>query len=216
MIGMPWQKGMLKLVLFSLFAFFFVIGLAPDASAKKGDVSVEGSIGVGIGTDGEDVDLGTAGGGGAGVGYEVADDLQARVDVSIYEWDENESSTPGSGSTTFTGEELRNVEIFLGGRYLLRNVTNDANLTPYVELGLTVNFLRAEKQVVVQGSGSVDTTTEQDTKIGVVPGIGIEYMATSNWGIGTGLQYHFMADEVGDLDTEPSFFSWEALLSYHF
>jgi opacity protein-like surface antigen len=216
MIGMSLQKRMLKLVLFSLLAFFFVIGLAPNASANKGDVSIEGSIGLGIGSDGEDVDLGTAGGGGVGVGYEIADDLQARVDVSIYEWDERESSTttPGSGSTTRISEELRDIEIFLGGRYLLRNVTNDAKLTPYVELGLSVNFLRAEKQEVA--SGGVVTTTEQDMKIGVVPGIGLEYMATSNWGIGTGLQYHFMADEVDDLDTEPSFLSWEALINYHF
>lgn len=210
MIG---NKEMLKWVSVSLFTLFLMAGITPGVFAKQGDVTVEGFVGIGTGPDDEEIDFGTGVGGGAGFGYEVVDNLQLRADLSFFKWKSDELSLtdPDFGTLKVT-EDLRNIPIFLGGRYFFPVAPR---FRPFVELGVSVNLLKVKADVELFGTSV--SVSESATKIGVVPGVGVELMVTPQLGLGVDLRYYLIGKGIGDADTvKPSFFSAAAMIAYHF
>lgn len=188
--------------------FFSLIAALPDAFGAKGDSAVELRAGYGFGPNDSDFEFGTTFSPGIGFGTEIQDNLQLRVDASYFRWKDNEDlicevpfpCTPQSA-------KLQNIPLFVGGRFL-------ADLTPairlFAELGLSVNFLKAE----VSALG--ETFTERDTKLGIVPGLGIEFKFPT-FGFGVDLRYYFTTKGVGDADDlGTSFLNAVAFLAFYF
>lgn len=194
-------KTVFRFLSVSILAFSMVAGFVNDSLAKQGDFSIEGFVGLGIGPDDPDFDFGTAFSGGIGVGYEVIDKLQLRADISSpYKWNDDYQGV---------NMELRNIPLFLGGRYFLPISTNTKL---FGELGLSVNFYEAEMQFLGL------SVSESETKIGFVPGFGVEFMVTPTLGLGGNLRYHAIKKGLGDSfpDGETSFFSATGMIVYHF
>lgn len=201
------KKSISKWISLILLNLFLMVGLIPNVFAKQGDLYIEGFVGIGTGTDDEEIDFGTEIGGGFGFGYEVADNFQLRTDISYYNWSED---VIVSGQNA--NEELRNIPVFLGGRYLF-SLTPDFKL--FGEFGLSVNFLKIKASA--RGPMVWFSVSESETKLGGVPGIGGYFMMTPHLGLGIGLRYHFIGKGIGDVDSVKSrFFSVEALITYQF
>jgi hypothetical protein len=204
---MFYKKSRSKWISVILLTLFIMVGLVSNAFAKQGDFYLEGFVGIGTGADDEEIDFGTEIGGGVGFGYEVVDNLQLRADISYYKWSED-AVVLGQNAN----EELRNIPVFLGGRYLFP-ITPNFKL--FGELGLSVNFLKIKASAY--GPMIWFSASESETKLGGVPGVGGYFMMTPQLGLGIGLRYHFIDKGIGDVDSVRSrFFSAEALITYQF
>lgn len=189
---------------FILLMLLLLTGItSSNVFAKAGDVSIEGFAGIGIGPDDPDFDFGSTFGGGIGFGYEISDNFQLRTDVAYYKWDDT-ITDPFLGNVKLT---LRNIPVFLGGRYY---APLNEKVRIFGELGLGVNFYEAEFKIL----GT--SISESETKLGVIPGIGIEVMMTPRLGLGASARYHAISKGVGDFDDgETSHVSTVVLINYH-
>lgn len=203
--------GMWKWVSVSVLVFF-LMAITHNVSAKEGDSSMEMFVGfVEIGPTQVGISIVELAGRGIGVGlgygeFEKFDNLQLRVDVSIFNF---------QTTTEIIDESMDNISIFLGGRY---SFLATQNIRPFIEGGLSVNFLKSESNISLDTSlGSFSASaSERETKIGVVPGIGVQFMATPDASIGIGFRYHLISKGVGRFDTDPSFGSWVVIIAHHF
>jgi len=205
-------------VISGLILLVVLAGFSREAHADMGTFSIEGIVGFGTGPEDDltGIDFGTAIGGGAGAGFELIDNLQLRVDVSFFQWSEEETavfSDPILGTFSATLEqELQNIVIFFGGRYF---ISIAPKVRPYLELGLSANLLEEDDTISISGIGSAGFS-ESETKIGVVPGGGVEVMVTSSLGVGAGIRYHLIGEDIGDFEgIDPSFFNVFAFASLH-
>ena len=204
------RKTWLKWLSGSLLLFFLVFGLPPLASAEKGDGSVELMLGFGFGPDDPDFKFDTTFGPGIGLGYEVADNFQLRADVSYFKWDDDATVCDPFLGCLNLSLDLENLPVFVGGRFLAP-LTDDIQL--FAELGLSANFMKAEMTDVDSGA----TISESETKIGIVPGLGIEFRFSPQIGLGANVRYNLISKGVGDFDEGgTSFLSAAALVAYHF
>lgn len=209
MIEIAGRKVWLKWLSGSLLLFFFVFGFTPQASAEKGDGSMELMLGFGFGPDDPDFEFDSVFGPGIGLGYEISEQAQLRADVSYFKWDDTGTVSIPLVGTFNRSSELRNIPIFVGGRFL-------SPLTDYIrlfaELGLSVNFLKVE-----QTDPALGTDSESETKLGLVPGLGIEFRLAQKVSLGANVRYNLITKGVGDFDEAgTSFLSAAALVGYHF
>ena len=203
-----------KWVAWGVLTCFLLASMVPNASAKEGDVTVEGFAGIGVGPDDPDFDFGSTFSGGIGFGYEIKDNIQIRADVSFFKWEDMIKDIPFLGPLTVDMDlEIRNVPVFVGARYFIP-IASNARL--FGELGLSMNFLKATMDFDFSAMGETFSISESDTKLGVVPGLGIEYMVTPKVGLGAGARYHIISKGVGDFEGgKTSFFSAVGLINYH-
>lgn len=93
-------------------------------------------------------------------------------------------------------------------------------LSPFIELGLTLNFLNAEGSSTVSSSllgpmGGV-SISESKLLVGFAPGIGLEVRAAPRVGYGFILRYYHVGKDIGNFDElDASFFSGLAFLSFN-
>lgn len=204
-----------------------------NASAKQGDFNIEGFAGVGFGPKDQDTDanFGSTFGGGGGIGYEVVDDLQLRADFSFFKWNKKITGIFRTCPNPFVGgcgdssgtveEELQNIPLFLGGRYLFRV---NPKVTPFIDLGISVNFLKAELDgdLICTGCQPFPAPfhlreSTRAINIGVVPGFGIQSMLLQDLNIGAVVRYYLVEKGVGDANNlEPKFLSLGFFISYIF
>jgi len=160
--------------------------------------------------------------GGAGFGYMVNERLQIRGDFTTQKWNGSFTRTGvvgicviiGGLRICFTGttrqtieQQLKNSPIFGGVRYFL---TTGA-LRPYAEGGIGINPL-----VFTQTVGTSTTETKK-TKMGVIPGGGVEYRFSRNFAANGGVRYYFVPKELKEGDgVTPSFLAVAFGATVHF
>ena len=130
--------------------------------------------------------------------YEIVDNIQIRADVSFFKWEDNRTDTDSFlGPVTVNVDlEIRNIPIFLGARYFIP-ISSNARL--FGEMGLSVNFLKATAGFELSAMGETfsGSISDSETKLGIVPGVGIEYMVTPKVGLGAGARYHLISKGTG-------------------
>lgn len=204
------KQNLLKWLSGSLLLFVVVVGLSPIASAEEGDGTVELMLGFGFAPDDPDFKFDTAFGPGVGLGYEFSDGIQLRTDVSYFKWDDSATACDIFGACDSLSLELRNIPVFVGGRFFAP-LTERLHL--FAELGLSINFL----EVSLTDTASGIKGSDSQTKLGLVPGLGIEFQLSEEFSVGANVRYNLIAKGVGDFDEgTTSFLSAAALLGYHF
>src|SRR5581483_4312892 len=194
----------------SLLLFFLMFGPASQASAEKGDGSVELMLGFGFGPDDPDFKFGNTFGPGVGLAYEVVDNFQLRTDISYYKWDDSAQVCDPFLGCSDRSLKLTNMPVFIGGRFLAP-LTNHIQL--FAELGLSLNFLKAKESDAATGA----TVSQSELKPGVVPGLGIEFRLSPQIGLGANVRYDLITKGVGDFkEGGTSFLSASLLAAYHF
>lgn len=194
----------------SFLLFFLVFGPASQAFAAKGDRSVELMLGFGFGPDDPDFEVGNTFGPGIGLAYEVADSIQLRTDISYFKWDDSTTVCPPFNPCSDRSLKLTDMPVFVGGRFLAP-LTSHIQL--FAELGLSFNFLKAKESDALTG----DTISESEMKLGLVPGLGIEFRLSPQIGLGANVRYDLITKGVGDFkEMGTSFLSASLLAAYHF
>jgi hypothetical protein len=204
------KKALLQWLSGSFLVFLLVFGLLSQASAAKRDGSVELMLGVGFGPDDPDFEFGNTFGPGVGLAYEVVDNFQLRTDISYFKWDDSATVCPPFNPCSDRSLKLTNMPVFAGGRFLAP-LTDHIQL--FAELGLSFNFLKAKLSDATTG----DTISESEMKLGLVPGLGIEFRLSPQVGLGANVRYNLMTKGVGDFkEGGTSFLSTALLAAYHF
>lgn len=201
------------------------------SAAGDGKFTVEGFGGVGSGAKTGDIDFDAKFSGGGGIGYEVAKNLQIRADAAAFSWDGGFTRAGsnvgvcfviGNTRICFTGstppadihQELKTTPVFVGGRYFFR--PREKKVRPFFEAGLGINPVKVEYTTTPQGR-SATVAEEKGTKIGGIPGAGLEFKASKSIGIGVGARYYLVPKGVGgDEEANASFFAGTASLVIHF
>lgn len=195
--------------LIGLAAFILLIGTVSPASAAEGDFSAEFMGGLGFGPDDPDFDFGVKFGPGLGFGYEVNEYIQLRTDVSYFKWTDD-ATVCNSGGCPRLSFHLRDIPIFLGGRLFLP-VIPDARL--FGELGVSLDIMKAE----LSGGGGSGSLSDSKLKVGLVPGLGFDFMVTPDVSLGLNARYHLLSKGVGEFEEGgTTFFSVAVLAAYYF
>jgi len=201
-----------------------VLGAVPVA--QGGGFVIEGFGGIGTGPKTGNRDFDRKFGGGGGIGYRVTDQFQVLADVAAFKWEGDTTITrtspgiifclgslcfslPGGTTTVTLTETLKNTPVFLGGRYYLFS----GSIRPFVEAGVGINVL---EYTAVAGSGSPDEFKK--TKIGAIPGAGVEFKLGKNAALGARGRYYWVGKGL-DSDTEgveAAFLSGQAYVAFRF
>jgi len=201
-----------------------VLGAVPVA--QGGGFVIEGFGGIGTGPKTFRQDFDSKFGGGGGIGYRVTDHFQVLADVAAFKWEGDSTftrtsagfifclgnlcfSVPGSTTTVILTETVKNTPVFLGGRYYLLS----GNIRPFLEAGVGINLL---KYTAVENSGS--PAEFKKTKIGAIPGAGVEFKLGKNAALGARGRYYWVGKGL-DSDTEDvesAFFSGQAYVAFRF
>jgi opacity protein-like surface antigen len=202
------KNVLLKRWVGSFLLFLFVFGPVPFASAEKGDLSTELMLGFGFGPDDSSFPYDTSFGPGVGAGYEIADGVQLRVDISYFQWEASGTVSDPLFAPSTRSAKLRNIPIFAGGRFFAP-LNNNIHL--FAELGVSANFLELKETDPVLG-----TVSQTETKLGLIPGLGIEFRLSPNIGLGANVRYNLIAKGVGDFkEAGTSFLSAAGLVTYY-
>lgn len=154
-----------------------VAALAPAASAKTGDV--EASLDLDIApSPNNTVGFGTAVGLTGGLGFEVARDLQARGDISFYNW---------SGSQFGANVAYTRVPIDAGLRKYFS--MGQSPLRPFVEGEVELSF----DSVGAGAPGGIKTSVTNE-RLGVLFAGGTEYRIDEHFGAEAMLKYHLVSN----------------------
>lgn len=214
--GSVWVAGAALILLLAL-------GPAPCGADDAGRFTLEGFAILGTGAKTGDIDFEKKISGGGGIGYEIAKNFQIRADVAALKWDGEFERGGGNVGICFiigglricfTGggpvrvkQELKNTPVFVGGRYFL----GDGSIRPYLEAGAGINPVTFTETVGTR------VGVDKKTKVGVIPGAGIEFKFGKAVGLAAGARYYLVPKGVGDADdVEPSFFAATAALALHF
>ena len=208
-MSVEYKKGLLKGWVGTVFLLLLVFGSVPFASAEKGDLSAELMLGFGFGPDDRDFSYDTSFGPGVGFGYEFVDGVQLRVDASYFMWDASGTVSDPFLPPSNRSAKLRNIPLFAGGRFFAP-LTDAIHL--FAEFGLSVNLLELKETDSVLG-----TVSQSETKLGLVPGLGIEFRLSPKLGLGANVRYNLVAKGVGDFkEAGTSFLSAAGLVTYYF
>lgn len=202
------KKGVLKWSLVGL--ALFILSIAVPASAQEGEFSAEFMGAIGLGPDDPDFQLRSTFAPGVGIGYNVDEYIQLRADVSYFKW-KDAATVCRSGCSTFS-LHLQDIPIFLGGRFFLPLDPFVAGVRLFGELGLSANLMKAEFS-----NDSGGGLSDSKLKIGIVPGIGVDFRVAPSVSIGLNGRYHVLSKGVGELkEGGTSFFSVAVLAAYDF
>jgi hypothetical protein len=119
-------------------------------------------------------------------------DLQGRVELSYYEW----SATEFGSDVTY-----KRVPVDIGGRFFLP--TQSGNLKVFVQGMLEVSFDTVE----VSNFPFPGTASENETRLGLVPGAGIELKFNPSLSFVADARWHIITDD---------YLTLQAGLAYHF
>lgn len=161
------------------------LSLAATSFAARGDREVDFSVGLATSPD-SSVDTGF--GLSVGGGYEFLDikaikgsTLQIRGDIGYNSWE---------GSEFETDAEFTRVPVSAGARlYVPIQAVN--KLRVYGEASLELSFDELDLSVNVPGFGKFGAS-ESKTKVGLVPGAGVEFVVAPNVFVVGGLRHHFI------------------------
>ncbi len=158
-------------------------------SSSSQDVEVDGSLAMASApASGFDTGFGVT----FGFGTMLKKDLQGRVELSYYEW----SATEFGVDVTY-----KRVPVDIGGRFFLP--TQSGNLKVFVQGMLEVSFDTVE----VSNFPFSGTASESETRLGLVPGAGIELKINPRLSFVADARWHIITDD---------YFSLQAGLAYHF
>jgi hypothetical protein len=185
-------------------AAFITLSLTAPAFAKAGtttsqNMEVDGSVvlatapaaGFGLG-------LGVTVGAGAML-PQINKNLQGRFDISYFTW----SASEFGADVSYT-----RIPLLFSGRFIVP--TQDSRLKVYVQGGLELSFDKAEFAIPLPSPpfafGTVKGSSSE-TRIGLVPGAGIEYKLSPTLGLVADTRWHIITD---------SYFTVQAGLASHF
>ena len=193
----------------AIISMLLVLGLAASAFAAKGDKEVDFSVGFATGPYG---DSDTGWGLNFGGGYEfldnftpaiAGDSLQLRGDVGYYSWSGSNNFGFGNADLSFS-----RVPVTVSCRYYFP-IKQVKNLRVFGQAGLEISFDSVEAAVVVPTPTgfAVAKVTDDQTNVGVTPGVGIEYMLNKQIFVGADLKEHIISDP---------YFSMKGSIGFHF
>ncbi len=164
----------------------------PAGAASSQGVEVDGSLAVASApASGFDAGFGVTFGFGMML-PQVNKDLQGRVEFSYYEW----SATEFGIDVTY-----KRVPVDFGVRYFLP--TQSGNLKVFVDGLLELSF----DEVEVSNFPFPGTSSESETHLGLVPGIGIDLKMSPNLSFVADARWHVITDD---------YLSLQVGLAYHF
>lgn len=157
----------------SLIVLSALLIAAPAMAAKK---PASGEAMLAIGTEPDD-GFGTAVGFTLGGGIEVQKDLEARGELSYFNW-----------SQTMQGVDVSYRRIPVGGGLRKYFPTNNKQFRPYAQGMLELSFDRAEVGVLGQ------KVSESEVRVGVVPAGGFDFMVNDKFSLGANIKWHLTTD----------------------
>jgi opacity protein-like surface antigen len=166
-----------------------------SSSVKVGDLEVDASL---VLASAPASDFNTTLGLTIGVGKmlpQIDKNLQGRVEISYFSWSASEFGVDVS---------YTRVPIGAGARYFIP--TQDPKLKAFVQGMLELSFDKVEAAVSIPPFGAVKSSASE-TRLGLVPGAGIEYMVQPNLGITADFRVHIITD---------SYYTLGAGMAYHF
>ncbi|MGB9082521.1 MAG: outer membrane beta-barrel protein [Desulfuromonadaceae bacterium] len=188
-----------KIVRILAASVLLTLSLVATSFAARGDKEVDLSIGIATSSDagnpgyagygyGYSSSLGTGFGLSVGGGYELLDitaikgsTLQIRGDIGYNHWSES-------------GFKLTRVPVSAGARlYVPIQAVN--KLRVYGEASLELSFDSIDTPSYnIPFFGTFGGDSYSETNIGLVPGVGVEYVVAPNVFVGGGLKYHIISD----------------------
>lgn len=168
-------------------AAFLTLGMTALAFARtdrstSDDKEIDGSVVLATApASGFDTGFGITVGGGAML-PQIDRNLQGRIDVSYFVWSASEFGV----DVTYT-----RVPILFSGRYFVP--ARDSRLKVYIQGGLELSFDTVEVAVPVPFRGTVKESANE-TRIGLVPGAGIEYKLSPTIGLVADARLHIITD----------------------
>lgn len=178
-----------------------LLGMAGGASAasKNGGggsgVSIDGTLS--LATDPTESMFGLTDltlGIGLGLSADISQDssktgkLQFRGDFIYYDWDVD---------AYFFDVSYERVPLFLGVRYFFP--MDNGSVGVFVEGGLEISFDKVEVPFYNPFFGLFGKVEDDETNLGITPGIGIEVPIQDNLYFGSNLRFHFISDSYASL-----------------
>jgi hypothetical protein len=173
------------------FAAFITLGMTAPAFAKvgsstSGGAEIDGSVVLATApASGFDTGFGVTVGGGAML-PQIDRNLQGRIDISYFKWTASEFGFDLS---------YTRIPLLFSGRYYVP--ARDNRLKVYVQGGLELSFDKVEAAVPAFvppfGVGTVKASSSE-TRLGIVPGIGIEYKLSPTLGLVADARWHIITD----------------------
>ena len=176
---------MKRIIVIALTALM-TLGLTVPAYAKgdrstSSDVEVDGSVVLATApASGFDTGFGITVGAGAML-PQIDKNLQGRIDLSYFTWSDSQFGIDVS---------YTRIPFLFSGRYFVP--TRDNRLKVYVQGGLELSYDKVEVATpAFFGTGKASAT---ETRIGLVPGAGIEYKITPTLGFVADARWHIITD----------------------
>ncbi len=168
------SKFVVSMVLLGLVA-------ASPAFAKEGDKALDLTLDVAT----EPVTgFGSTVGFTVGGGYEIIDNLQARIDLSYYNWSQD-VGFPGFVSESIS---VTRIPLDLGARYYIQLPPKGLSVYPLAALEISFDSFETALPFGF-GKHSVD-----EVNAGVVMGGGVDYALTKEFSVGANLKGHILSD----------------------
>jgi opacity protein-like surface antigen len=179
----------------AMISMLLVLGLAASAFAAKGDKEVDFSLGFATAPYGS---YDTGWGLNFGGGYEfldsftpsiAGDTLQLRGDVGYHSWSASQDGFDVSASR---------VPVTVSCRYYFP-IKQVKNLRVFGQAGLEVSFDEVEASTPAVFFGGTLVVPSQkvsasETKVGVTPGVGVEYLLNKQIFVGAEMKEHIISD----------------------
>ena len=196
----------MKRIAIIILAAFITLSLTAPAFAKAGSTSstaqvaeIDGSVVLATApASGFGIGLGVTVGAGAML-PQINKNLQGRVDLSYFKW----SASEFGADVSYT-----RIPLLFSGRFFVP--TQDNRLKVYIQGGLELSFDKAEFAIPLPSPPfAVGTVKESssETRIGLVPGAGIEYKLSPTLGLVADTRWHIITD---------SYFTVQLGLASHF
>lgn len=170
---------MKRIIVIALTALM-TLGLTVPAFAKEGrsDVEVDGSVVLATApASGFDTGFGVTVGVGAML-PQIDKNLQGRFDLSYFTWSDSQFGIDVS---------YTRIPFLFSGRYYVP--ARDNRLRVYVQGGLELSYDKVEVATPFFGKASAT-----ETRIGLVPGAGIEYKLSPTLGFVADARWHIITD----------------------
>jgi opacity protein-like surface antigen len=172
-------------------AALITLSMTAPAFAKAGtstsqDTEIDGSVVLATApASGFDTGLGITVGAGTTLPH-IDKNLQGRVDISYFTW---------SASQFGVDVSYTRIPLLFSGRYFVP--TRDNRLKVYIQGGLELSFDKVEAAITLPSPPFAFGTVKEsssETRIGLVPGAGIEYKLSPTLGLVVDARWHIITD----------------------
>ncbi len=201
-----WKIAVPVLMLTCLASIASAAMMQGTAAPMKGQFTISGMGGVEVPTadlsDKAKGDQGAGWGAGGSVDYFFTDQIALGADFMYFA---TKSKDPFEDPVTLLPEDLKAKTMEYGVHAKWFMPTGGGKLMPWLGVGIGAANRKLE----------IGSTSDNDTKLAVYPGVGVNFAITSMVDLGVNGMYHFTSGKFKESDVNWQFISFGGVLTFH-